>query len=513
MSNDPTTETEHPTPAPESDDQNPVANTESVQKTDEPTETPEAAAETDATKPAYREKIQIGSRKSVDKSEPAPSKPLLAGAAFKEHVETLMKGPDKPAGKVPTPSVRDKLSADLEQEIAAALGGASVEDLVSGSAPMAAADEIEIDTKRPATVVRIHGDNVFFSLGGRNEGVASLREFKEEPSIGDNMEVAVTRFNNDDGLYELKVAGSAVNVQDWSDIVEGTVVEARITGSNSGGLECTVGNIRGFIPASQIAMYRVEDFEEFHDQKLPCVITEANERRGNLVLSARALAEREREEKREQLLESMAVGDVMDGVVSNVRDFGAFVDLGGIDGLVHISKLSWDRVAHPSEVLEEGQKVRVKIEKVDPQTGKISLSYRDLLDHPWTGADAKFPVGTSVRGVVTRVAKFGAFVRVAPGIEGLVHISELAHHRVVQVTNVVNEGDEVEVKIVSVDPQNQRMALSIKAAQPVPESVNQQAKDDEPDEPPREMAVPKRKGPLKGGTSRPSGGDQFGLNW
>jgi len=329
------------------------------------------------------------------------------------------------------------------------------------------------------------------------------------------MEVVVTGFNNDDGIYELTIPGASIQVQDWSDLVEGAVVEARITGSNTGGLECMVGAIRGFIPASQIETFRVENYAEYYEQKLMCVVTEANKRRRNLVLSHRALVEREKEEQRKKLLEELEVGDVREGTVTSLRDFGAFVDLGGIDGLVHISQLSWDRVGHPSEVLEVGQKVRVKIEKVNPQTGKIGLSYRDLLDHPWLNVQEQFPVDSIVRGTVTRTANFGAFVKLAPGVEGLVHISELAHHRVVQVTNVVKEGEEIEVKILSVDPEAQRIALSLKDAHPMPESPegssDEEGKTEE--EPPQKPIVPPRNEPLKGGTDKSSGGEQFGLKW
>jgi small subunit ribosomal protein S1 len=298
-------------------------------------------------------------------------------------------------------------------------------------------------------------------------------------------------------------------------MVEGAVVEAKITGSNSGGLECTVGAIRGFIPASQVELFRVDDFEDYTDKKLQCVITEANEQRGNLVLSHRALLERERQEKREKLLEELESGQVREGIVSNLRDFGAFVDLGGVDGLIHISQLSWDRVNHPDEVLEPGQKIRVKVEKVDPQTGKISLSYRELLDHPWTDIDQKFAVGTTVKGTVTRIAQFGAFVKIASGIEGLVHVSELAHHRVVQVASVVKEGEEVEVKVLSIDPENQRISLSLKAAHPLPEAESSESGDpaEEADEPRPEPVIKPHRGPLKGGTGGGTGGEKFGLRW
>jgi len=270
-----------------------------------------------------------------------------------------------------------------------------------------------------------------------------------------------------------------------------------------------VNLIRGFMPASQVAMFRVEDFSEYLGQKLQCVVTEVNERKRNLVLSHRALLEREREASRRKILEEISAGDIRDGVVSNVKDFGCFVDLGGVDGMIHISQLSWERVKHPSDVVQVGQKVRVKVEKVNKDTGKISLSYRDLLDHPWDDIEKKVPIGTVMKGAVTRIAKFGAFVRVAPGVEGLIHISEMAHQRIRSVGDVVREGEEVEVKILSIDKEAQRIALSLKATQPVPEA----AKVEEEEEAPRELVVAKRKGALKGGFDRPTGGEGVGLNW
>jgi small subunit ribosomal protein S1 len=222
--------------------------------------------------------------------------------------------------------------------------------------------------------------------------------------------------------------------------------------------------------------------------------------------------EREKEESKKQLMGSLQVGEMREGVVRKIHDFGAFVDLGGVDGLVHVSQLSWDRVNHPSEVLSEGQKVRVRIEKIDQEAGKISLSLRNLEEHPWTGIEQRFPVGTTVRGPISRIAKFGAFVKLAPGVEGLIHISELAHHRVYAVQNIVKEGQEVEAKVLSVDSDEQRIGLSLKAAMPMP--VKEERKTEEaPDEPPRAVTVPKRKGPLQGGTNKPTGGEQFGLKW
>jgi len=229
------------------------------------------------------------------------------------------------------------------------------------------------------------------------------------------------------------------------------------------------------------------------------------------MVSRRAILERENEENRKKLMEELEVGQLRDGTVTKLMDFGAFVELGGAEGLIHISKVSWTRVKHPSEVLEVGQKVRVKVDKI--ADGRISLSHRDTLDHPWKNVGTEFAVDEVVKGKVTKVADFGAFVQLAPGVEGLVHISELAHHRVTRVSTVCNAGDEIDVKIISMDTQNQKMSLSHKATLTAP-APKASGKNDEPQIPEgREMVVPATDEPLKGGTNKQSGGEQFGLKW
>ena len=264
--------------------------------------------------------------------------------------------------------------------------------------------------------------------------------------------------------------GAAVELGNWDEVQEGMLVDAAVTGHNAGGLECEVNHIRGFIPVSQISLYRVEDLARFVGQRFTCLIAEANRERKNLVLSRRAVLEREKEEKKQQFFSALAPGQIHEGTVRKLLDFGAFVELGnGIDGLLHVSQLSWGRVKHPSEVVQEGQTIRVRIEKIDLQTGRIGLSYRDMLENPWSAAAAKYLPRTPVRGKVTRLMDFGAFVELEPGIEGLVHISELSHKRVWRAADVVKEGDEIEVLVLNVDPQAQRMSLSIKALhQPEP---------------------------------------------
>lgn len=414
--------------------------------------------------------------------------------------------------KLPVPSRRAALPDDLEREFNNALAGTDLDRMLIGDKLLQVGRELEEGQQVQARVLKVHGEHVFFSLGGPNEGVVSLLQFADPPQAGAQMDVVIRSYLPEEGLYELAVPGSAVSVADWDDLKEGEIVEAKVTAANSGGLECTVGSVRGFIPASQVAEYRIENFSEFIDQKVLCVVTQVNPSRGNLVLSRRAVLEREKAEKREQRLRDLEIGATVEGTVRKIMDFGAFVDIGGLDGLLHISQLSWEKIKHPSEVLQDGQKIQVRVDKFDAQTGKISLSYRSLQDNPWNNIVERFPVGTIVKGTVSRIADFGAFVRLATGVEGLIHLSELAHHRVHRVTNVVKEGQDIEVKVLSVEAERQRMSLSLKAAQQPP-AVEQAASEPEVEEAPRELALPKHRGPLKGGTGNSRGGEQFGLKW
>ncbi len=393
-----------------------------------------------------------------------------------------------------------------------ALGDASFEELITAGTAQADGAALEPESLQAARVVAVRRDDVFVELGGREQGIVPLRQFDVPPQPGAAVQVVVQRFDPEEGLYELSLPNRAVQVDDWSDLIEGKLVEVRVTGHNTGGLECEVNHIRGFIPISQISLYRVEDLAPYVDQRLTCVITEANPDRRNLVVSRRAVLEREREQVRQQLLNSLQPGQLRDGVVRKLMDFGAFVDLGGVDGLVHISQLAWGRVKHPSEVLQEGQAIRVRVEKVDPQTGKISLAYRDLLESPWTNIGLKYPPNTVVHGTVTRLMDFGAFVELEPGVEGLVHISELSPKRVWRASDVVHEGEAVEVLVLAVDAEAQRISLSMKAlavaAQPA--KKENEAAEAAPASGSRKGRKPQ--GPLLGGLGRPSG-QRFGLKW
>jgi small subunit ribosomal protein S1 len=457
------------------------------------------------------------------RAEP-PKKPAEAASAAPPEVEAkpaeAKPKPPKPPMPVPV-EVPRRMSEELEAEVEAALGNFSLDQILAGEAKVTeqAGAVLEPETRVQGTVMKVDREFVFFALPSRNEGLAGLKQFAKPPQPGETMDVVVQKFNAEEGLYEITVPGASVSVADWGDIDEGMVVEARVTGHNTGGLECEVNHIRGFIPVSQVALYRVENLEEYVGQKFACVVTEANPQRRNLVLSRRAMLEREQEANRNTFFEKLEVGQAFTGTVRKLMDFGAFVELApGVDGLIHISQMSWDRIKHPSEVLKEGQKVEVRIEKVDPNTRKIGLSYRELQDNPWNNVERKYPPGVTVKGVVSRLAQFGAFVKLEPGVEGLIHISELAHYRVARVQNVVQEGQEVEVKVLEVDREKQRISLSLKAtmAPPEPKKTDKPAEavEDDTPEPPRELAVTKRrKGPLKGGTNKKTGGEGLGLQW
>jgi small subunit ribosomal protein S1 len=414
------------------------------------------------------------------------------------------------------PGRRQKLTTTMEAELDRAMGGLSLDDLMAGNEGGGQEGGLEPESRHRGRVVALRRDEVFVEFGGREQGCLPARSFETPPQPGDTIEVIVQRFNAEEGLYDLTLPGASVELGNWDEVHEGMLVDAQITGHNTGGLECEINHIRGFIPVSQISLYRVEDLAQFVGQRFACLITDANPSRKNLVLSRRAVLEREQEEKKQTFLESLAAGQIHEGTVRKLMDFGAFVELGyGVDGLLHISQLSWGRIKHPSEVVQEGQPIRVRIEKIDRENGRIGLSYREMMiENPWTGAAGKYPHNAIVRGKVTRLMDFGAFVELEPGVEGLVHISELSHKRIWRASDVVKEGEEVEVLVLSVDPEAQRMSLSIKGlSRPEPTKKEKEAAE-EAEQPvaAKKSARPSNQ-PLKGGLGKSAGGESLGLKW
>jgi small subunit ribosomal protein S1 len=490
-----------------------VGNRDHVNSNEQPARSDRPASLTDQDATTPRRSIQIGSQRDAANVALKPSHPKAVQKAIANPVELqqdFAPPPPQPAEDSADRS-EQQLAEATESEIEAALQALSMDSVLGR---MGAGEfELERDTRIKATISRIHGGNAFVTLKGHNEGILPLTQFKTQPHEGQIVEVVVKGRNEDDGLYEVFLPGAAVSISDWEDLRQGETVSARIIGSNTGGLEAIVNNVRGFIPASQIERFRVENFGDYVNQKMDCVVTEVNAAKKRLVLSRRAILERQHEEARKLLLESLAIGNVYDGTVTKLMDFGAFVDIGGVEGLLHVSKLSWDHVSHPKEILSPGEKIKVRIEKIDHATGKMSLSHRDTLAHPWDNIDQKYAINATVAGVVTRIADFGAFVRLEPGVEGLVHISEIAHHRVMKVGNHLHVGDQVQAKVLSIDLDKQKMSLSIKATQ-APPAVKEKKSDQEDvlDDSDRQSTVAPSDRPLKGGTNRRSGGEQFGLH-
>src|SRR5204862_798887 len=246
---------------------------------------------------------------------------------------------------------------------------------------------------------------------------------------------------------------------------KGEPVTGRVIEVVKGGLILDLG-VRGFLPASLVDIRRVQDLDEFLGQELESKVIELNRSRNNVVLSRRAVLEEERKEVREQILGKLEPGEVVEGKISNIVDFGAFVDLEGIDGLIHISELSWSHVNHPSEVVSIGDTVRVKVLDIDRDRQRISLGLKQTQEDPWTRVLNEYKQGDALEGKVTKVVAFGAFVEIVPGVEGLVHISELADHHVESPGEVVQPGQEVWVRILEIDESRRRISLSVKRAQP-----------------------------------------------
>jgi small subunit ribosomal protein S1 len=410
----------------------------------------------------------------------------------------------------PPPQLDTEITPELQKEFDAALSETAIDELLL-SAAASAGEELAEGDKFKGRVLSVGDEHLVVDLERRNQGIVPVKQFHDTPAVGTMIDVVVSRFDSAEGVYELVAPGAAVDVAGWNEIAQGMVVDAVVTGHNKGGLEIEVNRLRGFIPASQIALYRVNQFDEFVGQKFSCVVTEVNPKRRNLVLSRRAILERDRAEAKQKILAELEVGQIREGIVTRLQPFGAFVDLGGIDGLIHISNLSWDRIGHPSEVVKEGQKISVKVSRIDSQTGKIGLTYRDTFENPWHTAADSYRAHARVKGTVTRLTDFGAFVRLETGIEGLLHVSEISHQRVRRPSDTLSKGQELELQVLTIDPEAQRISLSLKALEAPPEQ--QQKGGSENREKEKTSSTSRQPSDLKGGTDRASGGEQFGLKW
>ena len=326
------------------------------------------------------------------------------------------------------------------------------------------------------TVVRVDKDEILVDIGYKSEGVIPVAELSirrsvnpdEEVTVGDEIDALVLQKEDADGRLILSKKRARFE-KAWKRIEaaaeSGEPVEGHVIEVVKGGLIIDLG-VRGFLPASLVDIRRVQDLEEYRDQVLLCKVIELNRSRNNVVLSRRAVLEEERKEARQQILDRLSPGVEVEGQISNIVDFGAFVDLDGIDGLIHISELSWSHVNHPSEVLEIGQRVRVKVLDVDRDRQRISLGLKQTQTDPWQRLMDECSQGDVVAGRITKVVTFGAFAEIVSGVEGLIHISELAEHHVENPREVVQQGQDVNVKIVEIDPERRRLSLSLRRVEP-----------------------------------------------
>jgi small subunit ribosomal protein S1 len=321
-------------------------------------------------------------------------------------------------------------------------------------------------------VVRIDKDEVLVDIGYKSEGVIPSHELSIRKSVnpadevepGEEVDALVLTKEDSDGRLVLSKKRARFE-KAWRRIEaaaeSGEPVEGNVIEVVKGGLILDLG-VRGFLPASLVDIRRVHNLDEFMGQTLECKVIELNRSRNNVVLSRRAVLEEERKEVREQILGRLAPGQVVEGKISNIVDFGAFVDLDGIDGLIHISELSWSHVNHPSEVVAIGDTVRIKVLDIDRNRQRISLGLKQTQEDPWQRVISTHRSGDVLAGTVTKVVAFGAFVEILPGVEGLVHISELADHHVESPSEVVEPGATLDVKILEIDEERRRLSLSIK---------------------------------------------------
>jgi small subunit ribosomal protein S1 len=328
------------------------------------------------------------------------------------------------------------------------------------------------------TVVKIEDNQAYVSLGYKYDGVIPLRELSsvnlenaaDAVQIGQEVEAKIVSIN--DAKESLVLSKRQVDSpRAWDELQakfeSGEAFEVAITDVVKGGLVADVG-VRGFIPASMVERHFVEDFSSYKGRTLKVKVKEIDRENNKVILSAKDVLDTEYENQKQQIMSTLQPGQLLEGTVQRLTPFGAFVDIGGIDGLVHVSEMAWQHVAHPADVVAEGQSVKVKVLKVDPSLGKISLSIKAAQPGPWDSANGQFNVGDIVTGVVKRLVNFGAFVEIAPGVEGLVHISQIAHRHVATPFEVLKEGQEVQAKVLDFNPAEKRISLSIKETEEAP---------------------------------------------
>jgi len=323
-------------------------------------------------------------------------------------------------------------------------------------------------------VLRVNENEVVVDIGFKSEGIIPLSEFADQDAIkvGEEVDVFLEKMENQDGLVVLsKQRADFVKV--WDRVKEaaerGEVVEGKLARKIKGGAVVDLFGVEAFLPGSQIALRPPQSIESLMDQTLQFKIIKLNKRRRNIVVSRRLVLEEERASAKEEILKTLEVGQIRKGYVKNITDFGAFIDLGGIDGLLHITDISYGRIRHPSEVLSVGDQLEVKVLSFEPERERISLGLKQLQEYPWERVEDKYPVGTRVQGRVVSITEYGAFVELEKGVEGLIHISEMSWTKHIRHPNkILTEGQEVECMVLKVDKANEKISLGLKQVEPDP---------------------------------------------
>ncbi len=445
---------------------------------------------------------------STDVSEQTNQSPVEEAAPVDAQVEAaasavaVTEAQSENGGVAEVPAAATVASGDSAVDTTAATEGSALDaTVVADDSELDAASLMEQFLNDPShdykslkygdvmdgVIMHLDREEILVDIGSKSEGIVPSREYSSLSSdersalaVGDTILVFVVQPENPEGHAVVSI-DRARQEKSWRRLQElheaNEVIEAEVTNYNKGGLLVNLDGVRGFVPASQVTEIRggdeaskQADMARLIGSSLPLKVIEINRHRNRLILSERQAVQERRDVMKERLIEELSEGEVRKGRVSSICDFGAFVDIGGADGLVHLSELSWSRVRHPSEVLRVGQEVDVYVLGINAQEKKIALSIKRTQAEPWSRVATAYEVGQLVRGTVTQLANFGAFARIEDGIEGLIHVSELVDDRVTHPKQVVSEGEDLLLRIIRIDPQRRRMGLSLRRALDTPDS-------------------------------------------
>lgn len=369
----------------------------------------------------------------------------------------------QPVAAAPTIDFPDTPDDELTAEQMEALYGQTFQNATQGSLIQ-------------GTIISVGKDEVIVDVGFKSEGVLMMREFRRSGAgdiqVGDVVDLYLEQMENDEGQVVLSKE-KADKIKIWNKVAEffekGEALEGTLVSRIKGGVSVDLGGIRGFLPGSQVDIRPVRNLDRVLGQTMEMKVIKMNQARGNIVLSRRQLLEEQRTGMKDKILSTLKEGQIVKGVVKNLTDYGAFVDLGGLDGLLHITDISWGRIGHPSEVFKIGDAVEVVILKFDRERERVSLGYKQKTPDPWVAVEQKYRVGDRVSGKVVSITDYGAFIELEEGIEGLVHVSEMSWtQRVKHPSKVVNLGDEVETMVLNIDAANKRISLGIKQVEANP---------------------------------------------